>query len=178
MSGTVAYKFLRAGGVGPFTGFAWPLPENGDAGPWVEADGSLALCANGVHACRTETLARWLDEELWALELEGEVERAGSLLVGRRARLLAPIAEWDAAMRREFAFACAERAAGRTDALAQDYARDAATFADNVVSAQDAAEASYVAARAAEAEERGGFDAERRWQSLWLADRLGLERAD
>ena len=176
MTGTVAYKFLRPGGVGPFTGFQWPLPENGDPGRWVEADGSLALCANGVHACAPETLARWLDEELWALELEGDVEREGSLLVGRRGRLVAPIARWDAGMRREFALACAERAAGRKGELAEEYARDAATFAAKVVSAQDAAEASYVAARAAEAEERGGFDAERRWQSLWLADRLGLER--
>jgi hypothetical protein len=32
----------------------------------------------------------------------------------------------------------------------------------------------YVAAHAAEVMKPGGFAAERRWQSRWLADRLGL----
>ena len=52
----VAYKFTRAGARSPFTGFAWR------PGRWVDADGELNLCANGIHSCRLEALPRWLDD--------------------------------------------------------------------------------------------------------------------
>ena len=39
----LAYKFLAAGGVAPFTDFAWPQPRRGAPGAWVRApQGDLA----------------------------------------------------------------------------------------------------------------------------------------
>ncbi|HET9553714.1 MAG TPA: hypothetical protein VFP50_12165, partial [Anaeromyxobacteraceae bacterium] len=65
----IAYKFLAPGAVGPFSGFAWPVPSGGGPGPWVAAGAGGA-----IHACRTHHLPWWLDAELWAAELDGEVE--------------------------------------------------------------------------------------------------------
>jgi hypothetical protein len=39
-----AYKFLRYDGTTLLTGFRWPAQE------WVEAEGPLGWCENGIHA--------------------------------------------------------------------------------------------------------------------------------
>jgi hypothetical protein len=70
----IAYKFLQAGGLGPFSGFAWPQP-----GRWV---------GGRVSACRASDLPIWLHEELWVAELDGAVEEARTKLVAPRGRLL------------------------------------------------------------------------------------------
>jgi len=59
----IAYKFLAAGAIAPFTGFQWPIPGPAGAGAWVEApEGRLT---HGIHACRVTDLTFWLDAELW-----------------------------------------------------------------------------------------------------------------
>ena len=35
----IAYKFLCAGGLGPFSRYAWPLPRSERPGAWVIAPG-------------------------------------------------------------------------------------------------------------------------------------------
>jgi hypothetical protein len=47
----IAHKFLRAGRVGPFSGFLWP-----ESGLWVQAAGKTVACRRGLHACRTRDL--------------------------------------------------------------------------------------------------------------------------
>src|SRR5437660_664030 len=61
----IAYKFLRAGRIGPFSRFAWPEP-----GVWVRASAS-DRCRRGIHACRMRDLPWWLGQELWEIELDG-----------------------------------------------------------------------------------------------------------
>jgi hypothetical protein len=167
----IAYKFLRAGGIGRFSGFQW-LPE-----AEVEAEGPLELCANGVHACLPSQLAYWLDDELWTIEL-GEVAEEESVLVARQARLLDRVGGWpDAAG--AFARAAADSVAARADGLRNDerlreYAADAAAFAERG-GVRGAALAAYAAAVAADLVEPDGFVAERRKQGEWLATRLGLD---
>ena len=63
-----ALKALRAGAVGPFSGFRWPTPGDGP-GQWVAA--SPSPCASGVHACLRGQLPLWLHDELWEIELGG-----------------------------------------------------------------------------------------------------------
>jgi len=65
----IAYKFLRAGRIGPFSAFRWPEP-----GVWVHAPTDLAACKRGIHACRPGDLPWWLADELWEIELDGRVE--------------------------------------------------------------------------------------------------------
>lgn len=176
----VAYKFLRAGGSGRFSGFAWPLPRDGRPGDWVEASGPLAPCANGVHACLPAQTPLWIDEDLWELELDGEIVELADVVLARRGRLLARVDAWTPETARAFASACAERArdhaAGGSESAA-GYAADAAAYAATGDNAQHAAVAAFVAAHAADAAAPGSYEAERAWQAAWLAERLGLAGA-
>ncbi|MDQ3741385.1 MAG: hypothetical protein M3389_10645, partial [Actinomycetota bacterium] len=106
----LAYKFLRAGAVGPFSGVAWPQPAHGSPGEWLAAaPGGTSICRRGVHACREEDLPRWIGQELWAVELRGEVVETPYKLVAPEGRLLRRIDAWDGDAALHFARACAER---------------------------------------------------------------------
>jgi hypothetical protein len=104
----IAYKFLAPGAVGPFTGFAWPVPSAAAPGRWVEAPDRRD--DHGIHACRERDLAFWLAAELWRAELVDPVSDAQRQLISPRARLLERIVAWDGAAARAFAEACLWRA--------------------------------------------------------------------
>ncbi|HEX9289403.1 MAG TPA: hypothetical protein VF904_07770 [Anaeromyxobacteraceae bacterium] len=105
----LAYKFLSAGAVAPFTGRPWPLPGPRAPGAWIFAPpGDLARY--GVHACRMEDLSYWLDEELWLVELGEPIVPTPFHVAAGRGRLLQRITAWNAASAREYAAACAWRA--------------------------------------------------------------------
>jgi hypothetical protein len=168
----IAYKFTRPGARSPFTGFAWPVGE------WVEAGGEVSLCANGVHACRVEALPRWLDDELWRIEVDGiEAEHEG-VLVARRARLLERIEGWNAEASRELARSCA----ARVKELAAEHADDEllqrrAQMIPDIANGPDpsaTALSMYTTAHAADEVLPGSYWDERRRQAEWLRDRLGL----
>jgi hypothetical protein len=200
-SAVIAYKFLRAGAVAPFTGHRW------SPGTWVEsADVREGL---GVHACRASDLAFWIGDELWRVELQGHVWERATQIEGSRGRLLDRIGAWDDDGRKEFGVHCvfqardiaavALRALGFADvadrlaapgtlpelaAAVQSvhapegfagemfgYARDAAIAFSM---SGNAAEASFIAsvANAAARGDAAGFAEEKRRQSTWLAQRL------
>jgi hypothetical protein len=92
-----AYKFLRPGAVGPFSGARWR------PGEWVEGD--------GLSACERRHLPLWIWEELWEVELGGAVVSRGHKLRAPRARLGRRIEEWTPTSAKAFASACAWRAA-------------------------------------------------------------------
>jgi len=177
-----ALKFLGAGAVGPFSGVAWPAPAPGaDAGAWVEAGGVLSLCRSGVHACRPADLPLWICEELWRVELDGDVRSAVGKVVAPRGRLVERVSAWDSKAADELAGACAARAAALGDG-AEGYATDAAGCAreaarrDGAPAFAAAATCAYIAAHAA-AEAAGdpaAYEAERAWQARWMAERLGV----
>ncbi len=93
----IAWKLLQPGAVGLLSGFAWPTPTGTEAGAWVEVEPPLRPSIHGVHALRTPALLDWLDDELWEIELAGEIIETHGLLVASRARLRRRIAEWDGA---------------------------------------------------------------------------------
>ena len=99
----IAYKFLREGRVGPFSGVRWP------DGEWLAASGA-GTCSGRIHACRVEDLPEWMDAELWRIELDGDVAVDCGKLVADRGRLVERLAQWDAAFMAMFAEACALRA--------------------------------------------------------------------
>jgi len=105
-----AYKFLAAGGTGRFSDFRWPAPRDDGPGEWVEASGPLEDCRRGVHACAPEHLLDWIDDELWAIELAGDVTEGESMLVAERGRLVERVEAWDGEAAQAFADACAWRA--------------------------------------------------------------------
>lgn len=169
---TRAYKFLRAGGVAPFTAHRWPLPRCDEPGTWVET-AVVEPCRRGVHACTHEDLPYWLQDELWEIELEGDVRRVGHKLAARRGRLVRRVDAWNAESARAFSLACAERtaryAAGSPDVAG--HASDASVAAEG----GRAAVTGFIASRAAELSGGiGAYEAERSAQVAWLTERLGL----
>jgi hypothetical protein len=165
-----AYKFLRAGGVGPFSRFAWPLP-NGSPGAWVEAEG-IGLCRAGVHACRTTDLPFWVGPELYEAELDGEVVAHDLKLVAPRARLVRKIDAWSPGTRDEYSRFCVARAtelAAASTVPVDDWAPS-----DEAI-AMGPALMGFIAARIAEQSNGSeGYYAERLRQAEWLTERLGL----
>jgi hypothetical protein len=201
----LAYKFLRAGRVGPFSGFRWPGP-----GVWVRTGADLGQCRSGIHACRTGDLPWWLGEELWVVELQGNVRFEKHKMVAAAGRLRSRIERWTPARAQEYADACAWRArdravqalarAGHSDA-AEDVARSAtlddllvlarrlaAELPDSRISLTIAGDgavraltgaaptSAYIAAHAAlRVDGPAAYAAERAWQARWLVQRLRLE---
>ena len=99
----IAYKFLGLHRTALYSGSVWPL------GDWIEADGPLALCRNGVHGCRGGDLPGWLDDELWIVELDGELEEDGDVVLARRGRLVRRVDAWDGITALAFAESCVRR---------------------------------------------------------------------
>jgi hypothetical protein len=159
-----AYKFLRSGAVGPFTGFRW------HPGTWVEAD-AASPCESGIHACRVEDLPFWTGDELWEVELDGDVVVAGRKVVAPRGRLVRRVEVWSSASAQELAAEATARTRSLSDARRRDrtlrgYAEDAALRAGQ----GKAYVATYIAAVAAEyAGGPPGREAERAAQVDWFA---------
>jgi hypothetical protein len=165
-----ALNFLRPGHVAPFAKVPWPRP-----GTWLESESRPELCRSGVHALLPDALATWIAEELWRVELDGGEELAPGIVVAPRGRLVSRVEEWNDATARDFARSCAEHVRAGARGRGAEYAADAAAAAESAVADYTATAVGYVAAHAAEAMTPGGFVAERRWQSHWLAVRLGVD---
>lgn len=168
-----AYKFTRSGRRSPFSGFVWPVGE------WVEAEGPVALCRNGVHACRLEVLPRWVDDELWTVELDDVEEEHDGVLVARRGRLLERVEAWNEEIARELARSCAAvirelAAAHPGDDLLQRRAQMIPAIAERP-DRSAAALSMYTTAHAADEVVPGSYWVERRRQADWLRERLGLD---
>jgi hypothetical protein len=167
----IAYKFLRADGTSPFTGFRWELP-NGGPGRWVEA--SIDPCRSGIHGLRVGDLPLWAGRTLWEIELDGEVREERSKVVATRGRLLRRIDAWDDDFRAEFTRECADRAHELANSVSPPLSNWEAVVEPSIP--EGPALLSFVAARIAE--ELGGseaYHAERARQREWLAGRLELE---
>jgi hypothetical protein len=163
----IAYKFLRSGGVGRFTGFRWAVDV------WTEAE-AADPCRAGIHACRIRDLPLWLDEELWEIELGGDIVEGDRKVVAMRGRLTRPIQPWTPALSKEFGRYCAQRTRERVGyvPVLSGFVYDVERF----VAQNRIAIAGFAAARAAELRDGpAAYAAERTAQASWLADRLGLE---
>jgi hypothetical protein len=167
-AGVIAYKFLDEGGVGPFTGFRWPVEK------WVEAAG-VDPCLEGIHACRVRDLPVWLGRELWEIELAGDVLERERKVVAPRGRLTRRIDAWSERVAYDFGRFCAQRTRERVGFLPVlgGYVADVERF----VALRRIPIAGFAAARAAEMRDGpAAYEEERLAQAMWLARRLGLER--
>ena len=162
----IAFKFLRAGGIAPFTGFHWTR------GTWVSAPPGGGE-GTGVHACRIADLPFWVDDELWRIELDGETFARRTQVEAQRGRLLERVGGWDP---RAFADVCAQRAreyaARARNAELDEYAR----LASRGIAGNSGFMAA-VAAVAAHGGDRAAYSEERTWQARWLAETLKLAEA-
>ena len=164
-----AYKFLADDGSGVFSRFRWPLP-NGGPGAWVESE--VVPCRSGVHACRPGDLSIWIAPALYEIELDGEVVVQTLKVVAPRGRLLRRLDAWNAGAREEYSQMCIARA-GELAATGPE--RLVEWVPPPEASAGGPALMGFIAARIGE--QLGGlpaYMAERRRQSEWLVERLGL----
>jgi hypothetical protein len=177
-----AYKFLAAGGVGPFSGIEWPQPAGDEPGTWVERD-------DGISACDPHHLPMWIREELWEVELDGMVQAVGHKLLAQRARLARRVDAWSPEMAGRFAQYCLRRAeeyASRAPSEVADVvagmlgdasgaAQGAVISDDPIVASKASAGAAYVTAMIARrVSGPDAFDAERDAQADWLTRELQL----
>lgn len=104
------FKFLATGAVGPFSGYQWPAPRDGDdPGGWAHASGPLDPCRAGLHVCRLADLPYWLHEELYLVDVDGPVVDHDSFVLARRARLLKRVTMWGRESAYGFSCDCAWR---------------------------------------------------------------------
>jgi hypothetical protein len=88
------WKFLDEYGMSIFSQYKWVLPEPGQVGEWVDADGPVELCRHGIHACRADDLIWWIHTQLWEIELDGDIEEGEYLVAAPRARLVRSVTGW------------------------------------------------------------------------------------
>jgi hypothetical protein len=182
----VAYKFLSSDRTSPFAGVRWPEP-----GGWVFASSAVGACHRAVHACRARDLAYWLGERLWRVELAGSIAESASKVVAERGRLLAPVDGWPEASAAFIENCVAQmadllglvkdnqdlRAVDMLEVYAGELEGDADPASVSYTVAHAAGIAGWFPGQALAARARGErtpFDAERRRQSDWIAEKLGL----
>jgi hypothetical protein len=176
----LAYKFLE-GGRSPFTGWRWEQPGGLSPAPWLSVSGPLGLCENGVHACAPRHLPLWVNDELWEMELAGEVVETEVAFVASKGRLLGRVHAWDPTMQASFSEYCAARARQLAGGQGEPSPLVAAIGA-MAASARAAAAGYWSAVLAGEtaAGRRSGpdyeraFTAERAARAGWLTKELSL----
>jgi hypothetical protein len=179
-----AFKFLARGAVGPVSGFVWPAPKPGRPGSWIEAREPLHLCASGIHACAVQQLAHWLHEELWVVELDGQLVAGHDSVVAERGRLTRQVEAWVGGGAARFAKAArdhaAELAAGATPELQAQlkmYVADASYHLPHGATALAAFCAAMTVARlhgGGSHFDEAGYREERLWQSKFIENDLQL----
>jgi hypothetical protein len=161
-----AYKFLDRGRVAPFSGFRWPVRA------WVDG-GRVEPCRAGIHACRVHDLPVWIGDELWEVELDGEIIERERQVIAQRGRLVRQVDEWTDEVLDGFGELCARRTRARVGyvPVLSGFVGDI----DRFISQRRFPIAGFAAARAAELHDGpDAYDEERAAQAAWLAQRLGL----
>lgn len=101
-----AYVFLGQGATGLFDGRRWPTPGT-EPGEWVSGSASGP---DAVRAYAIGELPYWIDDELWRIEVAGDVFHDAHLTRASRGRLCERVERWDDDAAHAMAFDCARRA--------------------------------------------------------------------
>ena len=83
----VVFKALKDG-VSPIQRYPWPLPTDGQPGAWVDTVGKPALCANGVHGYLDRKKAESAGNQVFEMEIEGDIVKDHEKAAGQRGRLI------------------------------------------------------------------------------------------
>lgn len=146
-----AYKFLAEGRRAIFSGMTWT------EGVWIEADGPSETCRAGIHGCLPQHLAYWVLDELWEIELDGQLVETPLKVVARRGRLGSRVTGWNDEARSDFMAEGIRRAVRYAALELREVGLDAE--ADSLESADDAALAERATAIGEGAAQAGQRDA-------------------
>ncbi len=109
MTASTYYKVLKPKGRTIYGTGSWGLPSGKRPGKWMDADGPLIVCENGLHLCRRNDLVQWLGPCIFEAEHDGsEIIESDNKVVVRRARLVRQLDTWNDCAARLFAADCAE----------------------------------------------------------------------
>jgi hypothetical protein len=182
----IAYKFLKSGAVGLVSGFRWPAPNGDSPGDWVNAASPIRECDAGIHVCRAADLPYWMCDELWAIEIDGEIIEGTDLLIASRGRLLYRLQGWTRPGQKRFVEACRDRAARIIDQAPAARRHHADAFMghmDNYLRLEwtqlgALCTALAIATTCSEPDDtaavKSAYRSERAWQAQWLVDNLDL----
>ena len=97
------YKTTQKDRNGTHTAFQYP-----EINIWTTpVEGKLIACENGYHFCTIEQLPEWLSEEIYEVEVDGDILNGYNKLVSRSIRLNKKL-NWNEKTQRLFAADCAE----------------------------------------------------------------------
>jgi hypothetical protein len=165
-----AYACLRHGARSPFSDARLPPPGGDGPGAWLEG-GAARGCE--LRAARPRDLPHWLADELWLVELGGDVVELSYSVVADRVRLVRRVEKWNEATARDFCASCHE--SGAAAARGSNAAAAVLPNLEGAVARAEPALAAMVAATAVDLADPGAGGRERLRQARWLADRLGLD---
>ena len=199
------YKVLAEDGSACHGGSGkWHLPKGKRPGKWMPKLTDITPCQRGYHLVTLEQLPQWLGATIWVAEGRGEHIKESDKHVFSQARLLYKVDAWNGRTARIFACDCAERvlpifereypnekaprnaietarrfADGKATSDELAAARDAARDAAGAAAGAAAGDAAWAAAwdAAWDAALAAAMAAERAWQSIRLAEILGLDAA-
>ena len=126
-------------------------------GEWVEVQGEIVPCSNGIHLCHPQDVIHWLHNDIYEAEHEGEIIESDDKVVVRKARIISHCDNWNERTARLFAVWCARQVQHlMTDerslialVVAENFANGLATR-DELLAAEDAARDAAWAARDAQ----------------------------
>jgi hypothetical protein len=179
-----AFKFLARGAVGPVSGFAWPQPKIGRPGSWIECAHPMRPCSSGIHACTAPELAHWLHEELWIVELDGQLLEGIDSMIAERGRLTKHVEAWSSGGAARFARAARDHAAELVTGAAPElqplllrYLADASAHLPRGSTALAAYFSAMTVARLVGGVrfDQAAYRRERTWQSNFIIKDLKLE---
>ena len=106
------YKFIDENNCG-YNGFDYSeyLPRDGQPGtPLPTVEGEIIPCENGYHACRRESVSRWIKAQLYEVELTGTLVDGDDKTAASDIRIIRKVDAWNERTQRLFAVWCAREA--------------------------------------------------------------------
>ena len=106
------YKFIAENNRG-YNGFDYTdyLPRDGQPGkPLPTVEGEIEPCENGYHACEPKFVSRWIDAQLYEVELSGNLVDAEDKTAASDMRFIRKVDKFDEKTQRLFAVWCAREA--------------------------------------------------------------------
>jgi len=77
-------------------------------GKWMPLIKDIYPCRKGYHVCEGEQVLKWINKELYEVEIRGEQIKQENKIVAQQARLVRRITTWNDRTARLFACDCAE----------------------------------------------------------------------
>jgi len=104
------YKFLTSENKGAYSDFDYTdyLPKDGQPGKWLPKVEDLELCESGYHACTRKDVLRWVNTQMYEVELRGKKKNGNEKVVAQEMRFIRKV-DYNERILRLFACWCAEQ---------------------------------------------------------------------